>query len=168
MAADHQSDRGFAIPYRYSHDLVYRTISRGQIACDPGTSGVSVGGTDGIAVIAYRVWNAVEGYRIADGRMLWHARIDGLQPPEVKERRERRAVGTGIFDSAAVHYLNRVAGGNGVPVFVQYSFHLREDVLNETGRYRVETYALDPETGEGEFWGDSLSSMLAVTAMPES
>ena len=27
----------------------------------------------------------------------------------------------------------------------------------------LETYVLDPETGEGEYWGDSLPSMLAVT-----
>ena len=131
----------FAIPYRYSPGLVYEMLSRGQLAC---------GGDGDSVVIAYRLRNAIEAYDIADGALLWHARIDGLQPSEVRERHERRAVGTGIFDSDAVHFLNRVAGGGGVPVFVQYSYHLREDALNETGRHTIETWALDPATGDGD------------------
>ncbi len=155
---DPSEEVGFAVPYRYSRPLAYEAVSRGQIACASRSADAG-----GVAVIAYRVRNAIEGYGIADGRRLWHARIDGLQPSEIRERREGRAVGTGIFDNEAVHFLSRVAGGNGVPVFVQHRFSVREDVLNRTGRHRIETYALDPQTGEGEFWGDSLPPMLAVT-----
>ena len=147
-------ESSFAVPYRYSAGLVYEMLSRGQLAC---------GGAGRRVVIAYRLRNAIEAYDIADGALLWHARIDGLQPSEVRERHERRSVGTGIFDSDAVHFLNRVAGGGGVPVFVQYSYHLREDALNQAGRHTIETWALDPATGDGEYWGDALPSMLAVT-----
>ena len=156
MPAGPRSELGFAVPYRYSPSLVYEMLYRGQVAC--GVDGA------GWVVIAYRLRNAMDAYDIAGGELLWHARIEGLRPTEVREGRGGREVGTGIFgDEPALHSLGRVAGGNGVPVFVQYSYSLREDILNRTGHHTVETYVLDPETGEGEYWGDSLPSMLAVT-----
>lgn len=108
----------FAVPYRYSPSLVYEMLSRGQVAC--GADG------GGWIVIAYRLRNALEAYDIMTGELLWTARIDGLQPTDVREGRGGREVGTGIFgDEPALHFLERVAGGNGVPVFVQYSYSLR-------------------------------------------
>ena len=155
-AADGRPEFGFAVPYRYAPSLAYEMLSRGQVAC-----GVDAGGW---VVIAYRLRNAIEAYDIVDGELVWNARIDGLRPTEVRERRGGREVGTGIFgDEPALHFLERVAGGNGVPVFVQYSYSLREDILNRTGRHTVETYVLDPGTGEGEYWGDSIPPLLAVS-----
>ncbi|WP_425153943.1 hypothetical protein [Candidatus Palauibacter sp.] len=155
-ATGRQPELSFAVPYRYAPSLVYEMLSRGQVAC-----GVENGGW---VVIAYRLRNAIEAYDIVDGELLWNARIDGLRPTEARERRGGRSVTTGIFgDERALHFLRRVAGGNGVPVFVQYSYSLREDILNQTGHHTVETYVLDPETGEGEYWGDSIPSLLTVT-----
>ena len=156
MSAGPRSELSFAVPYRYSPSLVYEMLSRGQVAC--GVDGA------GWVVIAYRLRNAVDAYNTVAGELLWNARIDGLQPTEVREGDGGHGVVTGIFgDEPALHFLDRVSGGNGVPVFVQYSYSLREDILNRTGHHTVETYVLDPETGEGEYWGDSLPSMLAVT-----
>ena len=150
----------FAVPYRYSRALVYETVSRGQVACErSGPSGVG-----GIAVIAYRERNGIEGYDAGDGRLIWQSRIEEFRPAEIREETTGdRRVRRGIFDNDALHFLDRITGGNGLPVLVQYQFHLSEDLRVGTGRYTIETWALDPETGEGESWGDSLPSMLAVT-----
>ena len=104
------------------------------------------------------------GDLVADGQRLWQARIEEFWPTEIREETSgKRTVRRGIFDNDALHVLERIAGGDGVPVLVQHRFYLSEDLQNGTGRYKIETYALDPETGEGEFWGDSLPSILAVT-----
>ena len=155
VLTERSPELGFAVPYRHSDPLVYGTVSRGQIACSsPG----------GVAVIAYRERNAIEGYRVADGRGVWHARIEDFWATEIREEVSgQRRVRRGIFDNDALHFLERIAGGRSAPVFVQHRFYLSRDLRDQTGHYTLETYALDPETGEGEFWGDSLPSMLAVT-----
>ena len=151
----------FAVPYRHSDDLVYQTVARAQITC----AASDTSGMGHVVVIAYRERNAIEGYRIEDGRFLWRARIDDFHPTEIREETtgERRTVRRGIFDNEALHYLERIAGGDGPPVLVQYRFQRKEDLENRTGRYTIETWALDPATGQGEFWGDALPPMLALT-----
>lgn len=146
----------FAAPYRYSLRRPREAMSRGQIACAPEA---------GLVILAIRARNAVEAYRVRGGTVAWHARMEGLNMTQVFEthRGGRTGVSTGIFDEESVHFLEAAAGGNGVPVFVQYSLTFRDDYQERTGRHTVETYVLDPETGAGEFWGDSLPAVLSLT-----
>ena len=161
VATGDRPELSFAVPYRHSDDLVYETVARAQVTC----AASDTSGMGHVVVIAYRERNAIEGYRIEDGRFLWRARIDDFHPTEIREETtgERRTVRRGIFDNEALHYLERIAGGDGPPVLVQYRFQRKEDLENRTGRYTIETWALDPATGQGEFWGDALPSMLALT-----
>lgn len=56
----------------------------------------------------------------------------------------------------------RVAGGGGAPAIVQFGQRSRADVLDKIDRYTVETYVVDPATGEGAYVGDQLPEVLAV------
>lgn len=144
----------FAVPYRHSAWLVRNAVSRGQIACFKENH---------LAILAFQKRDVVEAYSTEDGHLAWHARLEGLHPSQVLESEGGRRVTTGVMNNPSIHGLAQLAGGSGAPVFAQYIFALSEDIIGRTGRSRLETYVLDPETGTGEFWGDSIPEMLQAT-----
>jgi 6-bladed beta-propeller len=144
----------FAVPYRYSRYRPRATVSRGQVACSEDL---------GLVFLAFWVRSAVEAYRVDDGSLAWHARLDGMMPSKIVEVKGGSAVRTGVFDSPEVHYLERASGGTRTVVTLQYVKILRDDFLAQNRRHTLETYVLDPETGEGQYLGDSIPRIMYLS-----
>ena len=152
-----QSDGGFrlsfAVPYRYTlASRAYEAMSRGRIAC-----------SGGLAILAFDLRNGIEAYRVDSGTLAWHARFEGLAMTRVIESKEGRKIETGVFNEPGAHWLSRLSGGTGTPLLVQYAYVTNHDYRERTGVTRIDTYAVDPQTGEGEFWGSSIDPLLYVS-----
>lgn len=146
----------FAVPYRYSPRLAAERMKRGFVACPSA----------GVVVLAFEHQNRLDAYGTSDGQLLWHATFEGVDIPPLREELRpdgRRAVGIDVRGGeASYHFLIGVSGGEGTPVIVQFGRREREDVLNRVDRYVVETFLVDPISGEGLYFGESLPQVLSV------
>ncbi len=151
VGADGALRAKFAVPYRYSAWLPREAMSRGQIACD---------GEDGVVVLAVRMRNAIEAYDVGSGRLLWHARAEGIRMPQVLEADGGARIGQSMIGVDTAHYLKRVAGGGAVPVLVQYERLEKAGEDSDVVVAGLETFAIDPVSGAGEYWGEGIPQVV--------
>lgn len=146
----------FAVPYRYSPRMAAERMKRGFVSCPSA----------GVVVLGYEYQNRLDAYGTSDGQLLWHATFEGIGIPPLREGLlpdGRRSVGTDVRGGEATyHFLLGVSGGTGTPVIVQFGRREREDVLNRVDRYVVETFLVDPISGEGLYFGEDLPQVLSV------
>lgn len=145
------SKGGFAVPYRYSHYRPRSMVSRGQVVCSQDL---------GLVILAFYARDAVEAYHVGDGTLAWHSKLNGMLPSRIVEVEGGSGVLTGVFDSPAVHSLARASGGSNSPVVLQYRKVLRDDFIARNREHILETYLLDPVTGEGLYLGDSIPLVM--------
>jgi hypothetical protein len=145
----------FAAPYRYHHFLAADRMRRGSVAC---------AGYD-LVLLGFEAQNRLDGYRISDGELVWHATFDSLRIPAVREAQlpdGRRSLEVDWQREPVTHFLLGMSGGGELPVLIQYGRRLREDILEGRNRYAVETFIVDPPTGQGMYLGDELAQILAI------
>lgn len=158
LLVDHDGNVGlpFALPYRHRNWLVADRMNRGLIAC---------AGEDNV-VLAPGGLNGVYAYQAgSSGDLLWHSTFEGIRIPPVRERTlpdGRTSVGINARREPHFHFLRGLAGGNGVPLVVQFGRRKGQDVVNGIDRYGIETYLLDVQTGEGLYLGESLPRVLSL------
>ncbi len=147
----------FAVPYRYSPWLVATRMKRGFVTCT----------SDAVVLLAFEFQNRLDAYRATDGQLLWHASFDEIHIPLLKEELRsdgRLAVGIDIRRGGPTyHFLLSLTGGDGTPVMIQYGRRTQQEALDGVDRYIVETYAVDPSTGEGMYLGEDLPQVLTLT-----
>jgi hypothetical protein len=145
----------FAAPYRYTHFLAAGRMRQGMVAC----------ADDNIVLLAFQAQNRLDAYRISDGALLWHATVDGLRIPAVRETElpdGRRALHVDARRQPVTHTLLGVSGGAGLPVLIQYARFAREDLINNRQVYAVDTFIVDPLSGHGTYLGDNLPQVLVL------
>lgn len=146
----------FAVPYRYAPRLAAERMKRGFITCT----------SSGSVILGFENQNRLDAYDLSDGHLLWHATFEGIAILPLREQHRpegRVSVGTNAKDGGATyHYLLAVAGGIDSPVLVQFARRRREDVLNGIDRYEVESFLVDPSTGEGLYLGEDLPEILVL------
>lgn len=145
----------FALPYRHRQRLVVDRMNRGLIVC----------AEEETVVLAPGGLNGVYAYQAGSGDLLWHSTFEGIRIPPVRERTlpdGRTSVGINVRREPHFHFLRELAGGNGVPLVVQFGRRRGQDVVNGIDRYEIETYLLDVGTGEGVYLGESLPRVLSL------
>lgn len=146
----------FAVAYRYGPRLAAERMKRGLITCT----------SNGSVVLAFENQNRLDAYDVSDGHLLWHATFEGIEILPLREEYlpdGRVRVGANPRDGGGTyHYLLAVAGGMDTPVLVQFRRRRTEDVLNGIDRYEVESFLVDPSTGEGLYLGEGLPEILVL------
>lgn len=146
-------ERAFASPYRYSNPFVVTEVTRGRVACGGG----------GLVLLAYERINRVDAWAVGSGSPVRQTTFEGVRMPPIQEIPERRGVGLVPQGLAFFHGLLGVTGGNGPPVVVQYARRTAQDLAERReDRYDIDTYVLDPLTGQGLYVGDAVPQVLAV------
>lgn len=143
----------FAQPYRYSRPLVADRVNKAKIACAPD---------DDLVFLAPLLQDRVEAYNFRSGELKWHAKLEGLSPGRIVETDGGHKVTTGIFDDPYFHLLIGIATSQRNPLVVQYGRVSREDYLQGTGQYTVETFVLDRSTGRGIYLGEDVPQVLSL------
>lgn len=144
----------FAAPYRYTRRLVFDRMTRGSVACG-----------DDRVILGFESLNRLDAYRAGDGRLLWHSSFEGIHMPPIQERMRpdgRRAIRSELPEGGPIHSLLGVAGGDETPLIVQYARRTAQDIRDRIDRYTVESFVVDPGTGEGSYLGEDLLQVLAM------
>jgi hypothetical protein len=147
----------FSIPYRYAPRLVSERMNRGSVACIPPDR----------VLLGFENQNRVDAYHASSGALAWHASFTGVEKNAMKEevRADGRTAVSWFFDEGPsyFHSLISVAGGSGTPAIVQFARKNKEDVRNRVDRAWVETYLLDPDSGEGILLDSEMPRVLTVS-----
>jgi len=147
---------GFAVPYRYTPIIASERMKRGRITCADGDQ----------VFLGFDSQNRLDSYRVTDGALLWHATFDGINVPLVRERLGedgRRYVGIDVRGSKPIlHFLLGISGGKGGPLIVQFGRRTKQEILAQTDTYVVETFLVDPQTGEGLYIGEGFPEVLSL------
>lgn len=145
-------ERPFAAPYRYGDPFVVTEVAQGRLAC-----------ADGLVLLAYERINRVDAWAVGSGDPVRQTTFEGVRMPPIRELPERGGVGLAPQGLTIFHGLLGVTGGKGSPVVVQYARRTAQDLAEgREDRYDIDTYVLDPLTGQGLYVGDEVPRVLAV------
>ena len=154
----------FAATYRWNNYLAREALSRGRVTCVPSA---------GLVVLAFMHRGVLEAYDVESRVLVWNSLLEGVQPAGVVELDAGARIRSGILDDDFVHVQERLVGGDGTPIVAQYSRWLRQDVIDQTGEHVLETFVIDPITGNGHYWSDELprivwlSDEYVLTLLPD-
>lgn len=146
----------FARPYRYDQALVADGMQRGLVACPAGD----------IVVLALQGSNRVEAYDPTSGALLWHAVVDGIRIPHLRELRlpdGRTMVQQNLRGAVTFHFLSGIETAPTLPIVLQYErFRWSEDADRPVSE-GFDTFVLDPFGRGGLYVGDDLPRIAALS-----
>jgi len=144
----------FGTPYRYAPSVAARRIRQGKIACVD---------SEGMIVAALDFVSRVTGYSVSDGMARWLVTFPDLSPPRITATSDGHRVRTALSAGISTHTLARVTSGRDQPVVVQYARADNRLPPEAFGRdYTLDTFLLDPGSGEGVYWGDDIPEILSL------